>query len=156
LILVVDDSADNVAMISLDLQHQGYRVVTAANGEDAVNVATQMLAEPDSDGHQSADARWAWVRRAGFVKTTRCAKCRCCDHGVWHRRFSAGGLRCGCVGVFDETPRLRSMHLLIARLLLAGELRQTHTAVHLILKLDHFEAIVLLPMFSAQCVKGSL
>jgi CheY-like chemotaxis protein len=43
LILVVDDSADNVAMISLDLQHQGYRVVTAVNGEDAVNVATQML-----------------------------------------------------------------------------------------------------------------
>ena len=43
LILVVDDSADNVAMISLDLQLQGYRVVTAANGEDAVNVATQTL-----------------------------------------------------------------------------------------------------------------
>lgn len=43
LILVVDDSADNVAMISLDLQQQGYRVVTASNGEDAVAVATQML-----------------------------------------------------------------------------------------------------------------
>ena len=43
LILVVDDSADNVAMISLDLQQQGYRVVTAANGEDAVAVATQTL-----------------------------------------------------------------------------------------------------------------
>lgn len=43
LILVVDDSADNVAMISLDLQQQGYRVVTAGNGEDAVTVATQML-----------------------------------------------------------------------------------------------------------------
>src|SRR6476659_6724730 len=43
LILVVDDSADNVAMISLDLQHQGYRVVTAGNGEDAVKMATQML-----------------------------------------------------------------------------------------------------------------
>jgi CheY-like chemotaxis protein len=42
LILVVDDSADNVAMISLYLQHQGYRVVTANNGEDAVAVATQM------------------------------------------------------------------------------------------------------------------
>jgi len=39
LILVVDDSADNVAMISLDLQQQGYRVVTAANGEDAITVA---------------------------------------------------------------------------------------------------------------------
>ena len=43
LILVVDDSADNVAMLSLDLQQQGYRVVTASNGEDAVTVATQML-----------------------------------------------------------------------------------------------------------------
>lgn len=40
LILVVDDSPDNVAMISLDLQQQGYRVVTASNGEDAVTVAT--------------------------------------------------------------------------------------------------------------------
>jgi CheY-like chemotaxis protein len=43
LILVVDDSADNVAMISLDLQQQGYRVVTANNGEDAITVATQMM-----------------------------------------------------------------------------------------------------------------
>ena len=41
LILVVDDSADNVAMMSLDLQQQGYRVVTASNGEDAISVATQ-------------------------------------------------------------------------------------------------------------------
>ena len=41
LILVVDDSADNVAVMSLDLQQQGYRVVTASNGEDAVAVATQ-------------------------------------------------------------------------------------------------------------------
>lgn len=43
LILVVDDSPDNVAMISLDLQQQGYRVVTANNGEDAVTVASQMI-----------------------------------------------------------------------------------------------------------------
>ena len=43
LILVVDDSADNVAMISLALQGQGYRVVTANNGEDAVTIATQTL-----------------------------------------------------------------------------------------------------------------
>ena len=43
LILVVDDSADNVAMLSLDLQQQGYRVVTASNGEDAISVASQML-----------------------------------------------------------------------------------------------------------------
>ena len=43
LILVVDDSADNVAMISLFLQQQGFRVVTAANGEDAITVAAQMM-----------------------------------------------------------------------------------------------------------------
>jgi two-component system, cell cycle response regulator DivK len=41
LILVVDDAADNVAMLSLALQQQGYKVVTAANGEDAISVATQ-------------------------------------------------------------------------------------------------------------------
>lgn len=43
LILVVDDSADNLAVISLNLQQQGYRVVTASNGEDAISVAAQTL-----------------------------------------------------------------------------------------------------------------
>jgi CheY-like chemotaxis protein len=43
LILVVDDSADNVAMLSLDLQQQGYRVVTATNGEEAISVASYTL-----------------------------------------------------------------------------------------------------------------
>ena len=42
-ILVVDDSADHVAMLSLDLQTQGYRVVTATNGEEAVSVASYTL-----------------------------------------------------------------------------------------------------------------
>jgi len=41
LILIADDSADSVAMLSLFLQHQGYRVVSATNGEDAIAVATQ-------------------------------------------------------------------------------------------------------------------
>ena len=41
LILVVDDSADNLAVISLDLQQQNYRVVTASNGEDAIKIAAQ-------------------------------------------------------------------------------------------------------------------
>ena len=41
LILVVDDAADNLAVISLALQQQGYTVVTAGNGEDAITVATQ-------------------------------------------------------------------------------------------------------------------
>lgn len=41
LILVVEDQVDNLAMISLALQQQGYQVVTAGNGEDAISVATQ-------------------------------------------------------------------------------------------------------------------
>jgi CheY-like chemotaxis protein len=43
LILIADDSADNVAMMSLDLQQQGYRVVTASNGEDALNIASKTM-----------------------------------------------------------------------------------------------------------------
>jgi CheY-like chemotaxis protein len=44
-ILVVDDMSDNIILISLWLQDNGYRVVTANNGEDALNVAK--LARPD-------------------------------------------------------------------------------------------------------------
>jgi CheY-like chemotaxis protein len=43
LILVVDDLADNVAVMSLNLQERGYRVVTATNGEEAISVAAQTL-----------------------------------------------------------------------------------------------------------------
>ena len=43
LILIADDSADSAAVVSLYLQQQGYRVVTASNGEDAVKIATQTL-----------------------------------------------------------------------------------------------------------------
>ncbi|MDQ3665270.1 MAG: response regulator [Acidobacteriota bacterium] len=45
LVLVVDDSIDNLTMISLDLQQTGYRVVTATNGEEAVKVAA--MSNPD-------------------------------------------------------------------------------------------------------------
>jgi CheY-like chemotaxis protein len=45
LILVVDDVVDNLTIISLNLQQQGYRVVTAANGEEAIRVAT--ISQPD-------------------------------------------------------------------------------------------------------------
>ena len=43
LILVVDDSADNVAVMSLHLQDAGYKVVTASNGEEAISVAAQTM-----------------------------------------------------------------------------------------------------------------
>jgi len=45
LVLVVDDSLDNVVMLSLALQGEGYRVVTASNGQEAVSVAN--LTQPN-------------------------------------------------------------------------------------------------------------
>ena len=61
LILVVDDSIDNLTMISLDLQQTGYRVATATNGEEAVKIAAMVnpdlilmdLAMPGVDGLES-------------------------------------------------------------------------------------------------------
>jgi CheY-like chemotaxis protein len=43
LILIADDSTDSAAMLSLYLQQQGYRVVTASNGEDAIQIAERTL-----------------------------------------------------------------------------------------------------------------
>jgi CheY-like chemotaxis protein len=45
LVLVVDDTVDNLVIISLHLQQTGFRVVTATNGEEAVKVAS--LTNPD-------------------------------------------------------------------------------------------------------------
>ncbi len=45
LILVVDDTVDNLVIISLHLQQSGYRVVTAGDGEEAIKVAS--LTNPD-------------------------------------------------------------------------------------------------------------
>lgn len=45
LVLVVDDSTDNLTAISLHLQQNDFRVVTATNGEEAVRVAA--LTKPD-------------------------------------------------------------------------------------------------------------
>ena len=44
-ILVVDDMADNLVLISLSLQTNGFRVLTANNGEEAIKIAS--LARPD-------------------------------------------------------------------------------------------------------------
>ena len=43
--LVVDDTVDNLVIISLHLQQSGYRVVTATDGEEAIKVAA--LTHPD-------------------------------------------------------------------------------------------------------------
>jgi CheY-like chemotaxis protein len=44
-VLVVDDLRDNQILISLSLQDNGYRVLTASNGDEALSVAK--VARPD-------------------------------------------------------------------------------------------------------------
>lgn len=44
-ILVVDDVTDNLILISLALQNNGYRVLTASSGEEAIKIT--LLAKPD-------------------------------------------------------------------------------------------------------------
>jgi CheY-like chemotaxis protein len=61
LVLVVDDSIDNLTAISLYLQQNGYRVATATNGQEAITVASitkpelivMDLAMPGMDGLES-------------------------------------------------------------------------------------------------------
>ncbi|HEX8748602.1 MAG TPA: response regulator [Pyrinomonadaceae bacterium] len=44
-ILVVDDVTDNLILISLALQNQGYKVLTAKSGEEAIKIA--LIAQPE-------------------------------------------------------------------------------------------------------------
>jgi two-component system, cell cycle response regulator DivK len=61
LVLVADDSIDNLTMISLELQQSGYRVATATNGEEALKIASMInpdlilmdLSMPGVDGLES-------------------------------------------------------------------------------------------------------
>ena len=120
LILIVDDSADNVAMLSLDLQQQGYRVVTASNGEDAITVATQMLPNlilmdinlPSLDG-LGATRRIrenASLREVPVIAIT----------AFGTEGFQRAAYDAGVSGYLTKPFDLDRMHQLIARLLSSG------------------------------------
>lgn len=120
LILIVDDSADNVAMLSLDLQQQGYRVVTASNGEDAITVATQMLPNlilmdinlPSLDG-LGATRRIrenASLREVPVIAIT----------AFGTEGFQRAAYDAGVSGYLTKPFDLDRMHQLIARLLSPG------------------------------------
>ncbi|HEX4899880.1 MAG TPA: response regulator [Pyrinomonadaceae bacterium] len=120
LILVADDSADNVAMISLDLQQQGYRVVTASNGEDAINVASQTMPNlilmdismPTLDG-LGATRRIrddAALRDIPVIAVT----------AFGTEGFQRAAYDAGVSGYLTKPINLDRMHQLIARLLAPG------------------------------------
>ena len=119
-ILVVDDSADHVAMLSLDLQQQGYRVVTATNGEEAVSVATYTLPNlilmdvsmPQLDGlgatrriHEQEALRDVPVIAVTAFGT---------------EGFQRAAYDAGVSGYLTKPIDFNRMHRLVARLLAAG------------------------------------
>ena len=120
LILIVDDSADNLAMISLDLQQQNYRVVTASNGEEAITIATQTnphlilmdINLPELDG-------LAATRRIRDIEAVReVPVVAVTDFGT--EGFQRAAYDVGVDGYLTKPIDLDRMHQLIARLLSAG------------------------------------
>jgi CheY-like chemotaxis protein len=118
LILVVDDLADNVAMLSLDLQQEGYRVVTATNGEEAINVASATvpnlilmdISMPRLDGLGA-------TRRIREIETLRDV------HVIAVTAFGTEGFQraaydVGVSGYLTKPIDFDRMHQLISRLLL--------------------------------------
>lgn len=120
LILVADDSADNLAMISLDLQQQGYRVVTASNGEDAVNVASQTMPNlilmdismPTLDGFGATRRirEDATLRDVPVIAVT----------AFGTEGFQRAAYDAGASGYLTKPIDLERMHQLIGRLLAPG------------------------------------
>lgn len=120
LILVVDDSADNVAMLSLDLQQQGYRVVTATNGEEAISVATCTLPNlilmdismPQLDGLGATRRirETEALRNVPVIAVTA--------HGT--EGFQRAAYDVGVSGYLTKPVDFTRMHLLVARLLAPG------------------------------------
>lgn len=120
LILVVDDSADNVAMLSLDLQHQGYRVVTATNGEEAIQVAVRTLPNlimmdismPELDG-LGATRR---IRETEALRNVPVLAVTA--HGT--EGFQRAAYDVGVSGYLTKPIDFGRMHKLVARLLAPG------------------------------------
>ena len=120
LILIVDDSADNLAMISLDLQQQNYRVVTASNGEDAITIASQTnpnlilmdINLPELDG-------LAATRRIRDIESLREVPVVAVT-AFGTEGFQRAAYDVGVDGYLTKPIDLDRMHQLIARLLSPG------------------------------------
>lgn len=120
LILVVDDSADNVAMLSLDLQKEGYRVVTATDGEEAISVACctmpnlilMDISMPRLDGLGATRRirEKEELRNVPVIAVTA--------HGT--EGFQRAAYDVGVSGYLTKPVDFVRMHLLIARLLAPG------------------------------------
>ena len=120
LVLVVDDSADSVAMLSLDLQQEGYRVVTATNGEEAISVACctkpnlilMDISMPRLDG-LGATRRMRELEELRDVPVVAIT-------AFGTEGFQRAAYDVGVSGYLTKPVDFRRMHQLIARLLAPG------------------------------------
>lgn len=117
LILIVDDIVDNLALISLDLQQQGYRVVTASDGEKAVHVAALTkpdiilmdIAMPGADGLEATRR----LRADESLRSIPVIALTAYDTGGFRRAAADAGFD----GYLTKPINFDRLHELIARLL---------------------------------------
>lgn len=117
LILIVDDSEDSLILFSLDLQQQGYRVVTASNGEQAVRVAAQTCPDvilmdiemPELDGLGAAGK----IREINMLKSVPIIAITALGTAGFQKAASDIGFNAYLVKPFD----LDKMHELLRSLL---------------------------------------
>ncbi len=125
LILVVDDHTDSAALLSFDLQRQGYRVVTASNGIEAIKIASLMLPNlilmdigmPELDGLAATSK----IRENEALRTVPV---------VAVTAFTTAGFRraaydIGFDGYITKPVELQQLHELISRLLTQAEEKKT-------------------------------
>ena len=120
LVLVVDDFVDNVVALSLDLQGEGYKVVTASNGEEAVSIASLILPDiilmdismPQLDGLAATRK----IRENGLLDVPVIAITAFSTEG-----FRRAAYDVGVAGFLVKPIDFQRMHDLIRRLLAAKE-----------------------------------
>jgi CheY-like chemotaxis protein len=121
LVLIVDDSADSAAFVSLYLQNRNYRVVTAHNGEEAVRVADTIvpdiilmdIAMPDVDGLEAtrrirASATLPYIPIIALTAFTT-------------EGFKRAAVEVGIDGYLTKPVDCERLHQLISRLLRVAE-----------------------------------
>ena len=117
LILIVDDAEDSLILFSLDLQQQGYRVVTASDGEQAVRVAAQTCPDlilmdiemPELDGFGAARK----IRESEALRSVPIIAITALSTAGFQRAASAIGFDAYLTKPFD----LDKMHKLLRSLL---------------------------------------
>ena len=116
-VMVVDDSDDIRTMICMKLRRKGYRVLEAANGKEAVELATRShpglilmdLSMPVMDGYEATRRIKALP---GFLEVPVVAISAICDAS-----YNRKALEAGCVECVRKPIDFRSFDSLVSKYL---------------------------------------